>query len=131
MRGSLSKVASSGAGQGIYHSHSRGARVDYVGCYRRAAPQADVRGLVECLRTGQAHALTLTSVEGLANLLDAIGPRGQAWCARLKTFAPHPRIVAAARDAGLDAIETPPGDAGLLTALLEWFTQHPVPPSSP
>ena len=56
---------------------------------------------------------------------------GQAWCARLKTFAPHPRIVAAARDAGLDAIETPPGDAGLLTALLEWFTQHPVPPSSP
>jgi uroporphyrinogen-III synthase len=104
---------------------ARGAHVEYVACYRREAPATSAEGLRQCLAAGDAHALSLTSVEGLANLLRALGEAGHL--AALKTFAPHPRIVAAAREAGLDAIETPPGDAGLLSALLEWFGQHPLP----
>jgi uroporphyrinogen-III synthase len=110
---------------------ARGAIVDYVACYRRAAPATSSEGLLRVLAASEAHALTLTSIEGLTNLLDAIGARGKALLAQLKTFAPHARIVAAAREAGLDAFETPPGDAGLLTALLEWFTQHPIPSRAP
>ena len=106
---------------------ARGAHVDYVACYRREAPRSGAEGLRERLSAGDAHALTLTSVEGLDNLLRALGPEGQRPLAALKTFAPHPRIVAAARAAGLDAIETAAGDAGLMSALLEWFAQHPVP----
>jgi uroporphyrinogen-III synthase len=110
---------------------ARGARVDHVACYRREAPQSGAAGLRERLSAGDAHALTLTSVEGLANLLRALGPEAQRPLAALKTFAPHPRIVAAARSAGLDAIETAPGDAGLMAALLEWFAQHPLAEGAP
>lgn len=110
---------------------ARGARVDYVACYRRAAPVSAAQGLVRVLEEDQAHALTLTSVEGLANLLAAVGDAARPRLAALRTFAPHPRIVEAARQAGLDAQETLPGDGGLLTALLEWFGQHPVKTKAP
>jgi uroporphyrinogen-III synthase len=110
---------------------ARGARVDHVACYRREPPRSGAEGLRERLAAGDAHALTLTSVEGLYNLLRALGADAHRRLAALKTFAPHPRIVAAARSAGLDAIETAPGDAGLMAALLEWFTQHPIPERAP
>jgi len=107
---------------------ARGARVDYVACYRRAPPASGAEGLERLLAASEAHALTLTSVEGLDNLRAALGARAIALLSPLKTFAPHPRIVDAARAMGLDAAETPPGDAGLVTALLEWFTLHPPSP---
>jgi uroporphyrinogen-III synthase len=101
---------------------ARGASVDYVACYRRAPP-ADAYGLAGLIAAGEAHALSLTSVEGLHNLLRALDdarlPRARL--VALRTFAPHRRIVAAARDAGLNATETPPGDGGLVAALLESF----------
>jgi uroporphyrinogen-III synthase len=105
---------------------ARGATVDYVACYRRAAPSGGSEGLARLLAAHEAHALSLTSAEGLGNLVAALGDRAGTLLAPLKTFAPHPRVVEAARAVGLDAVDTPPGDAGLLTALLEWFTQHPV-----
>ena len=106
---------------------ARGAVVDYVACYRREAPAGPADGLVACLARGEAHALSLTSVEGLAHLIRAVGPAA-ARLRALRTFAPHQRIAAAARAAGLDVQETPPGDGGLVAALLEWFGAHPVPP---
>ena len=39
------------------------------------------------------------------------------------TFVPHPRIAARAAEVGIArVIVTPPADAGLLAALLEYFT---------
>ena len=105
----------------------RGAQVDYVSCYRRAAPRSSAAGLVAALREGRANALTLTSSEGLENLLAAIGPAGRDLVTRIPTFVPHPRIAAHARDAGIEAIVTSGGDAGLLAGLLEWFAAHPLP----
>jgi uroporphyrinogen-III synthase len=105
----------------------RGARVDYVSCYRRAAPQADARGLVEALANGRAHALTLTSAEGADNLLTAIGADGAALLARIPAFVPHPHIAGHVRAAGLrTVVTTPGGDAGLIAGLLEWFAVHPL-----
>lgn len=103
---------------------ARGASVDYVTCYRRTPP-GDANGLAELIANGEAQALSLTSVEGLQNLLRALREAGvkPPQLAALRTFAPHPRIVDAARAAGLDAVETPPGDGGLVSALLESF--HP------
>jgi len=99
----------------------RGASVDYVTCYRRAAPSTDAGGLAHVVEAGEAQVLTLTSAEGLANLLRALDPHpARLLLPRLATFAAHPRIVEAARAAGLDARTTPPGNGGLLTALLEW-----------
>lgn len=100
---------------------SRGARVECVACYRRAAPVAGAQGLVEALREGRAHALTVTSSEGLDNLWQALGDEGRALALRLPCFAPHPRIVARGRTLGLTMHETGPGDAGLVAALLIRF----------
>lgn len=104
---------------------ARGASVDHVPCYRRVAPQSGADGLVEAVREGRAHALTLTSSEGLDNLVAAVGPAGRALVARLPVFAAHPRIAERAREHGLRAIETAGGDAGLLGGLLDWFAKPP------
>jgi uroporphyrinogen-III synthase len=72
------------------------------------------------LREGRAHALTITSSEGLDNLWQALGEEGHALALRLPCFAPHPRIVAHGRALGLTMHETGPGDAGLIAALLAW-----------
>jgi len=98
----------------------RGAAVESVDCYRRAAPAGDARGLVDVLREGRAHALTLTSSEGADNLMRAVGDDGRALLARIPAFVPHPRIAERVRALGLDARLTPGGDAGLIAGLLEW-----------
>jgi uroporphyrinogen-III synthase len=104
---------------------SRGATVDHVPCYRRVAPQSGADGLVEAMREGRAHALTLTSSEGLDNLVAALGPAGCELVARLPVFAAHPRIAERAREHRFRAIETAGGDAGLLAGLLDWFAGPP------
>lgn len=103
----------------------RGAVVDHVPCYRRVAPTAGTGGLVEALRSRAAHALTLTSAEGLDNLLAALPADGFDLLARIPVFAGHPRIAERARERGLFAIESAGGDGGLLAGLLEWFRAHP------
>jgi uroporphyrinogen-III synthase len=72
------------------------------------------------------HAVTLTSSEGLDNLVAAIGDAGRAALVKLPVFVPHARIAAHARTHGLTAIATAGGDAGLIAGLLEWFAVHPV-----
>jgi uroporphyrinogen-III synthase len=102
---------------------ARGGFVDHVPCYRRSAPQGGADGLVEAMRDGRAQALTLTSSEGLDNLLAAVGAAGRDLVARLPLFAAHPRIAERAREHGLRAVETAGGDAGMLAGLLEWFSK--------
>lgn len=106
---------------------TRGAVVDHVTCYRRVAPTAGTEGLVEALRGGAANALTITSAEGLDNLVAALPIEGRDLLARIPVFAGHPRIAERARERGLRAVEATGGDAGLVTGLLEWFRTHPHP----
>jgi uroporphyrinogen-III synthase len=106
---------------------ARGATVDYVACYRRAAPSPSAAAsLVATLRERRLHAITLTSSEGLDNLLDALGSDARALLTDVPLFVPHPRIAAHARDRGWAAIATPGSDAGLIGGLLEWFAAHPL-----
>jgi uroporphyrinogen-III synthase len=105
---------------------ARGARVDYVACYRRVAPQSGAQGLIEALHQRRVHAVTITSSEGLDNLLAAVGDPGRAMLAKLPVFVPHPAIAERARSNGLTAIATAGGDAGLIAGLLEWFASHPT-----
>lgn len=108
---------------------ARGAEVDVVECYRRAAPSSGAQGLVEALREGRAQAITVTSSEGVDNLWQALGDAGRALAQALPCFAPHPRIAARARALGLDVRETGSGDAGLIAALLEWAAKPPPKPT--
>ena len=106
----------------------RGADVTYVECYRRAAPQSGAEGLAEVLRQRRAHALTLTSSEGLSNLCALLEGPDLALLRQLPTFVPHPRIAEHARTLGFTPVETGGADAGLIQGLLEWFADHPHSP---
>jgi len=105
----------------------RGAVVDYVSCYRRAAPQSGIGGLAQALREGRVHAFTLTSSEGLDNLWTLFDVDTRERVRRVPFFVPHPRIAERARSLGLTAVSTPGADAGLVAGLLEWFASHPLP----
>ncbi len=99
---------------------ARGATVEYVPCYRRAAPATGAAGLVEAFRDGRVDAVTITSSEGLDNLWALCDAwTRERWHAR-PTFVPHPRIAAHARELGLLVVETAGGDAGVIAGLLEW-----------
>lgn len=105
---------------------ARGANVEYVDCYRRAAPRSGAEGLVEALRAGRVHALTLTGSEGLDNLWNLLDADTRRQLQRLPTFVPHPRIAEHARNLGFQVIVTDGADAGLIAGLLEWFASHPL-----
>ncbi|HET7033582.1 MAG TPA: uroporphyrinogen-III synthase [Casimicrobiaceae bacterium] len=108
---------------------ARGAQVDAVACYRREQPRSGVEGLAEAFGAGAIDVVTITSSEALDNLWSlANASIRAAWRAR-PTFAPHPRIVARAREFDLSVIETAGGDAGLIAGLLEWAAAHPSPKS--
>ena len=104
---------------------ARGAFVEYVNCYRRAAPRSGADGLAAVLREHRADALTLTSSEGLDNLCALLDAPSLRMLQALPTFVPHPRIADHARSKGFAAIATGGSDAGLIAGLLEWFAAHP------
>lgn len=104
---------------------ARGAEVDYVTCYRRSKPAVDPAPLLKLWGEGHLDAMTVTSSEGLRNLLEMVGKLGQSWLKRTPTFVPHERIAEQARLLGLhEIVLTAPADAGLLAGLLEYFSSH-------
>jgi uroporphyrinogen-III synthase len=101
---------------------TRGATVDYVECYRRARPNADVEPLLKRWGRGEIDAVTVSSSEGLRNLFDMLGKLGQAWLKRTPLFAPHARIAENARALGCERVlETGPADEGLCAGLLAFW----------
>ena len=106
---------------------ARGARVDYIECYRRARPEAGAAGLVEAFRDGRIDAVTISSSEGLDNLWALVTGATRAAWQSCTTFVPHPRIAARAREVGLTVVETASTDAGLIAGLLEWASSSKKP----
>jgi uroporphyrinogen-III synthase len=103
----------------------RGARVDYVACYRRAKPRSGAAGLAEAFAERRIDAVTITSSEGLDNLWEIVDAVTRDVWRACPTFVPHPRIALHARALGLRAVETAGSDAGLIAGLLQWFAAHP------
>lgn len=103
----------------------RGAEVEYVACYRRAKPDLDPAPLLKLWSEGHLDAVTVTSSEGLRNLVEMVGKLGQTWLKKTPLFVPHQRIAGVARALGChDVILTGPGDDGLLAGLVEHFRDH-------
>ncbi len=102
----------------------RGATVEYVECYRRVRPNADVEPLLKRWGRGEIDAVTVSSSEGLRNLYDMLGKLGQAWLKRTPLLAPHARIAENARALGCErVIETGPADEGLCEGLVAFLGQ--------
>ena len=98
----------------------RGAEVDCVTCYRRSPP-VDGSALVSRLRNNTLDALTISSSEGLRNLLTLLDTDAIERLRRLPLFVPHPRIAEAATESGLsNVVLTAPADAGILQSLCSY-----------
>lgn len=101
---------------------ARGATVDYLACYARRRPDLDPTPLLRLWEAGQLDAVTVTSSEGLHNLVAMLGPLGLAWLRKTPLFVPHARIAAAAEAYAIhEVVPTDPADAGLMSGLLRYF----------
>ncbi|MBI4988404.1 MAG: uroporphyrinogen-III synthase [Rhodocyclales bacterium] len=101
---------------------ARGAQVERVSCYRRGRPDIDVAPLLALLAQGAVDAVTVTSSEGLRNLVAMVGAAGEAALKAVPLFVAHQRIAEEARRFGFAAVlVTAPGDAGLLAGLAARF----------
>lgn len=99
----------------------RGAQVEYFSCYRRSGPVDDPAPLLARARARGLDALSLTSSEAVGHLLALPGVEVLF---PVPVFAPHPRIVHAARKAGFhQVIPTEAADRGLLDGLLAHFSR--------
>jgi len=103
---------------------ARGAFVAYAECYRRALPRADVGPLVERWRNGGIDAVSVTSTEGLENLLALLGPAAAPLLRATPLFVPHPRIAEAAAGLGMGRVAvTEASDEALVAALAAFFAR--------
>lgn len=103
----------------------RGAQIEYIACYRRDRPEIDPAPLLKLWADNQLDAVTVTSSEGLRNLVDMVGKLGQTWLKKTPLFVPHQRIAGLARALGChEVILTGPGDDGLVAGLLEYYRDH-------
>jgi uroporphyrinogen-III synthase len=97
---------------------ARGARVERIPCYRRGRPDIDAAPLRALLAQGRVDALTVTSSEGLRNLLAMVGAESAPALKGVALFVAHRRIAEEALALGFsDVVVTGPGDAGLLQGL--------------
>jgi uncharacterized protein HemX/uroporphyrinogen-III synthase len=98
---------------------ARGARTEYLECYRRVLPHADPAPLIAAWDRGEVDALTVSSSASLDNLITLLGvPR----LAAKPIFVNHPRVAERARDAGIpELIVAGPGDEETAEALVAYF----------
>lgn len=100
----------------------RGAEVDYAECYRRAKPETPLTHILDMSQQVPLDGITLTSSEGLNNLLDLAGSSNQQRLANIPFFVTHERIAEVARLRGIHTvITTAGGDAGLVEGMVKFF----------
>ena len=101
---------------------ARGALVEHAACYRRTLPEAGGALLALAWAGGAVAAVTVSSGEGLANLLEMLGGEGPRRLAQAALFVPHPRVAKEAARRGLGrTIVAGPGDAEMAAALVAYF----------
>lgn len=101
---------------------ARGAHVEYVECYRRVLPQADSAALRAAWAQGAVDAVTVSSSEGLENLLALLGDAGRHQLLATPLFVPHERVAEQARAHGArEVIVAGPGDAEMSARLVAYF----------
>ncbi|HUN69102.1 MAG TPA: uroporphyrinogen-III synthase [Burkholderiales bacterium] len=101
---------------------ARGARVEHAACYRRVLPEGGGAALASAWAGGAIDAVTVSSSEGLANLLEMLGAEGARRLAQAAFFVPHPRVAEEAARRGLGrVIVAGPGDAEMAATLVAYF----------
>ena len=92
-------------------------------CYRRVKSDIDPSILFYEWRSGRLDAISVTSVEGLRNLVDILGEQGNQKLKATPLFVPHQRIAGEAAKLGIaEVIVTGSGDETMLVAMITRFS---------
>jgi uroporphyrinogen-III synthase len=105
---------------------ARGAQVAYAEVYQRVAPSIDQRALEQIFNGGSFDLITISSAEGLKNLLDIVGPE---WALRLRQIpllVGGQRMLHIAGDMGFNTIinARDPSDEAIFEGILQWSRQR-------
>lgn len=101
---------------------ARGARVEYAECYVRARPEPRNRESAPLSDPQPIDAVTVSSAEGLSNLLDMLDATGREQLLRTPLFVSHARVAEQAAALGAVTIRVAgPGDAEMRSALVAYF----------
>jgi len=101
---------------------ARGARTEYLECYRRMLPHADMAPLIAAWDRGEVDALSVSSTASLDNLITLLGvPR----LAAKPLFVNHARVAERAREVGIpELVVAGPGDEETAEALVAYFASR-------
>lgn len=100
----------------------RGAKVAYIECYTRRAPDVAPSQVAELLKRDDVAAIQVLSRETLENFCHIIGRQGHQHFNRTALFVPHATVLEAARILGFGDVSVAGfGDDGLLRALEQRF----------
>ncbi len=106
----------------------RGAKVAYIECYTRRAPDVSASAVADLIQHDDIAAIHVLSRETLENFCSMIGPENVAALRHKTLLVPHPAVLEGAQILGFgDAVVTGFGDDGLLAALHQRFGNPPNP----
>jgi uroporphyrinogen-III synthase len=97
---------------------ARGASVEHAICYRRVMPDG---ARMRSAWADGVDAVTVSSAEGLGNLIAMLGEGATHRISGTPLFVPHARVAGEAQRRGLPAIVAGSGDAEVAAALVAHF----------
>ncbi len=106
---------------------SRGAKVEYCEVYRRICPKFAPATLTQAWEHGKISVITITSGEGLRNLVHLAGSVNQHWLFQTPLVLINRRLATLARELGFKQqllITNEASDSAMIDAINTWVTQQ-------
>ncbi len=106
---------------------SRGAKVEYCEVYRRACPTIAPATLTRAREQGKIDIITITSGEGLRNLVHIAGPTNRHWLFQTPLVLTNRRLAALAQETGFKQqmlVANEASDSAMIGAIRKWATQQ-------
>ncbi len=106
---------------------SRGAKVEYCEVYRRTCPDTEPTTLTQAWEQGKINVITITSGEGLRNLVHLAGSVNRHWLFQTPLVLINRRLAALARELGFDQqllITNEASDSAMIETIDTWVAQQ-------
>jgi len=101
----------------------RGAHIEYAECYRRIRPNTDTTSVHHHGVRGEIHIVSVTSADGLYNLLEMLGKNGPPWLLQIPLVVVSQRQAQLCRELGFKTapqIAAQASDEAILQAIKAW-----------
>ncbi len=106
---------------------SRGATVEYCEVYRRACPKIEPAEVKRAWEQGKIDIITITSGEGLRNLVECTGAANHGWLFHTPLVLINRRLAALARELGFRRqllVSREASDSATIDTIARWAVQQ-------